>query len=280
VLLSTISTPLAAPVVAATWLRKGPANSVRGAARLVAETLVTAKNIGANPRKGALVMLRADIAFFAADIVAAARRAKARFSITARMTATVKAAIAGIDDSAWTAIHYPNAFSDLDSGELISDAEVAEVPWFTAFTSRPKRDQVTARLIVRRVKRMGPHPAAGQGELFTAWRYHAVFTDSPEAMLDAEKAHREYALVEQVIADLKNGPLAHLPSGKFSANAAWLVLAAVAFNLTRAAATLAGSLHVRATTGLLHGWVALMLNGFPSLRACGPVGDWRPRGLS
>lgn len=252
VLLSTLSTPLAAPVVAATRLRKGPANSVRGAARLVADTLVTAKNVGADPRKGALVILRADSAFFAADIVAAARRAKARFSITARMTATVKTAIAGIDETAWTAIHYPNAFCDPDTGELISDAEVAEVPLFTAFTSRPKRDQVTARLIVRRVKRLNPDTApghgAGQGELFTTWRYHAVFTNSPATMLEAERAHREHAIIEQVIADLKNGPLAHLPSGKFTANAAWLVLAAIAFNLTRAAATLAGNLHARTTT--------------------------------
>ena len=248
VLLSTISTPLAAPVVAATRLRKGPANSVRGAARLVADTLATARTVGADPRKGAVVMLRADSAFFAADIVAAARRADARFSITARMTATVKAAITAIDPDAWTAIHYPNAFSDPDTGELISDAEVAEVAAFTAFTSRPKRDQVTARLIVRRVKRLNPDTAPGQGELFTTWRYHAVFTDSPETMLAAERTHRRHAIVEQVIADLKDGPLAHLPSGKFTANAAWLVLAAIAFNLTRAAATLAGSLHARATT--------------------------------
>ena len=77
-----------------------------------------------------------------------------------------------------------------------------------------------------------------QSELFTAYRYHAVFTNSPLLMLEAEKAHRAHAIVEQVIADLKNGPLAHLPSGNFSANSAWLVCATIAFNLTRAAGVL------------------------------------------
>ena len=251
VLLATISTPLAAPVIAATRLRKGSANSARGAARLVADALITAKNAGADPRQGSLVVLRADSAYYSADVIAAARRHGAKFSVTARMTSTVKAAIAAIDETAWTAIHYPNAFTDPDTGELISDAEVAEVPVFTAFTSRPKRDQVTARLIVRRVKRLNPETAAGQDELFAAHRHHAVFTDSPVAMLEAEATHRAHAIVEQVIADLKNGPLAHLPSGKFTANAAWLVLAAIAHNLLRAAGALAGSLHVKSTTATL-----------------------------
>ncbi len=107
---------------------------------------------------------------------------------------------------------------------------------------------MTARLIVRRVKDMNPH---NQSELFTAYRYHAVFTNSPLPMLEAEKTHRAHAIVEQVIADLKNGPLAHLPSGHFWANSAWLVCAAIAFNLTRAAGTLASVFHARATTGTI-----------------------------
>jgi hypothetical protein len=67
-----------------------------------------------------------------------------------------------------------------------------------------------------------------------------VFTDNPEPMLAAEATHRDHAVVEQVIAELKNGPLAHLPSGRFAEKAAWLVCAAVAHNLTRAA-VLAGA---------------------------------------
>jgi hypothetical protein len=254
VLLGTLSTPLAAPVIAGTRLRKGSANSARGAARLIADALVTAKSVGADPKRGTTVLLRADTAFYTADVVAAARRGGARFSIGARMTATVKKAIASIPADGWTAIHYPNAFEDPDTGELISDAEVAEVPVFTAFTSRPKREQVTARLIVRRVKRKNPKAVEGQGELFadsSTHRYHAIFTDSLAPMLDAEHAHRGHAIVEQVIADLKGGPLAHLPSGKFTANAAWLVLATIAFNLMRAAGCLAGTLHVKATTATL-----------------------------
>ncbi len=244
-LLGVVSTPTAAPVIAAARLRKGSTNSARGAARLVADTLTTAKAAGADPASGSLVITRMDSAFYNHDVIAAVRRGGARFSVTARMGPTVRAAITSIDDQGWTAIHYPNAFTDPDTGELISDAEVAEVP-FTAFTSRRKNEQVTARLIVRRVKRINPDTARGkvpegQEELFTTWRHHAVFTDSPEAMLDAEATHRAHAVVEQVIADLKNGPLAHLPSGVFTANAAWLALATMAFNLLRAAGALAAT---------------------------------------
>ena len=101
---------------------------------------------------------------------------------------------------------------------------------------------------MRRVKDMNPN---NQSELFTAYRYHAVFTNSPLPTLAAEKAHRAHAIIEQVIADLKNGPLAHLPSGQFWANSSWLVCATIAFNLTRAAGTLASTFHAKATTGTI-----------------------------
>jgi hypothetical protein len=250
-LLATVCTPLADPVIVASRLRRGAANSARGAARLVADALATAKQTGADPSRGALVIVRADSAFYGYPVVAAARRAGARFSVTARQGPSVRRAITTIDPQAWVPIHYPNAFEDPATGELISDAEVAEVP-FTAFTSRRRSQQVTARLIVRRVRRLNPAGVpAGQGELFTTWRYHCCFTDSPQPLLDAEAAHRGHAIVEQVHADLKHGPLAHLPSSSFPANSAWLVLAAIAFNLTRAAGTLASACHARATTGTI-----------------------------
>jgi len=114
---------------------------------------------------------------------------------------------------------------------------------------------VTGRLVVRRVKRLQPRPqlpdGGQQSELFTAYRYHALFTNSTDDTVTADLTHRAHAIVEQVIADLKNGPLAHLPSAVFNANAAWLALATIAFNLTRAAGCLAGTLHARATTGTL-----------------------------
>ena len=247
-LLATLSTPAAAPVIVATRLRKGSANSARGAARLVADALVTAARAGADPSAGSLVILRADSAYYGYDVIAAARRHGARFSVTARQDPAVRRAIAAIPDDAWTAIHYPNAIWDDDQQRLISDAEVAEIG-FTAFTSRAKRQHVHGRLIVRRVRDANPvHVNVNaQGELFAAWRHHAVFTDSPMPMLDAEAAHRGHAIIEQVIADLKSGPIAHLPSSKFTANAAWLVLAAIAFNLTRAAGCLASTFHARAT---------------------------------
>jgi hypothetical protein len=251
-LLATICTPIAAPVIAAARLRKGAVNSARGAASLVRESLSTARACGAGgPNADGLVIMRADSAFYTADVVAAARSGGACFSITARMNATVVRAIASIDADAWTAIRYPQAVWDDDGQCWISDAEVAELP-FTAFTSRRKAEHVTARLIVRRVRRLNPDAVpAGQGELFSAYRYHAVFTDSPQPMLQAETTHRQHAVIEQVNADLKGGPLAHLPSGKFAANSAWLVLAAMAFNLTRAAGALASAFHTKATTATI-----------------------------
>jgi Transposase DDE domain group 1 len=246
-LVAIVSTPISVPVIAATRLRRGPANSARGAARIVADALVTAKACGA----GDLVTVRADSAYYGHDVVAAARRGGARFSITVRMNRTVVKAISEIEESAWVPIHYPNAIWDEDEQRLVSDAEVAEVP-FTAFTSRPKGDHISARLIVRRVRRLNPKSVPdGQGELFAAYRHHGVFTDSPLTMLEAEKTHRAHAIVEQVIADLKGSALAHVPSGSFAANGAWLVMAAIAFNLTRAAGTIASVFHAKATTATI-----------------------------
>lgn len=246
-LLVTLSTPLSVPVIAATRLRRGSTNSVRGAAKLLADALATARRAGAT----GLVIVRADSAYYGHDIIAAARRAGARFSITARQTATVTRAITSIGADAWTPIRYPNALFDDDEQRWVSDAEVAEIA-FTAFTGRRTAEHITARLIVRRVRRLNPRAtAAGQSEMFAVYRYHAVFTNSPQPTLTAEATHRDHAVIEQVIADLKDSALAHLPSGVFTANAAWLVCAAIAHNLTRAAAALASAFHARARTGTI-----------------------------
>jgi len=181
-LLAIVSTPTSAPVIAAARLRKGSTNSARGADRFVADALITARKAGAT---GTLV-LRADSAFYGHDVIAAALRQGACFSITARQDKAVSKAISMIGEQAWTTIKYTNAIFDEQQQRWISDAEVAEID-YTAFTSRPKAKHVHARLIVRRVKDMNP---LHQSELFTAYRYHAVFTNSPLQMLAAEKAHR------------------------------------------------------------------------------------------
>ncbi len=247
-LLATLSTPSAAPVIVTARLRKGSANSARGAARLVADALKTSRAAGAS----GLLVVRADSAYYGSDVVAAIRRAKARFSITARQDVAVRRAIASIPEDAWTTIRYPRAVFDEQFGQWVSDAQVAETQ-FTAFTSKPRAKQVTARLIVRRIRDANPdHMVANaQGELFPAWRHHVVFTNSPLTLLQAEADHRRHAIVEQVIADLKNGPLAHLPSGRFNANGAWLALATIAFNLTRAAGALASRFHAKAATATI-----------------------------
>jgi Transposase DDE domain group 1 len=240
-LIAAVSTPLSAPVAAATRLRGGNAPSARGAAGLAAQAVGTARACGAT----GTIVVRMDSAYYAAAVVAAVRRNGARFSVTAPVTAAIRAAIAAIGEDAWTAIAYPQAIWDDQLGCWVSDAEVAETA-YTAFTSKKKELQVTARLIVRRVRDKNPKAAPGQGELFPAWRYHAVFTDSPFELVQAEGQHRGHAIIEQLLADLNDGPLAHLPSGKFNANAAWLAAAAIAHNLLRAAGTLAGRRHAKA----------------------------------
>jgi len=207
---------------------------------------MVAESIGVARRAGCAgtVIVRGDSAFYSAKVVAACRAGGAHFSVTARMDAKVKAAIVTIGEDEWIPIKYPNAIYDKASRTWISEAEVAEIT-YTAFTST-KDQAVTARLIVRRVKDRNKAAGASQGELFTAWRYHAVFTDSPYELIQAEGHHRDHAIVEQVFADLFDGPLAHLPSGIFAANAAWLTLAALTHNLTRAAGCLASTFHARA----------------------------------
>jgi hypothetical protein len=240
VLAATVCTPLAAPVIAGTRLRGGNASSARGAASMISEAVSTARAAGCT---GTLVV-RMDSAFYGSPACSAARRAGACFSVTVRMDPKVRAAIAAVGEDGWTPIRYPRAIWDDQLGCWVSDALVAEVP-YTAFTSRTGQ-AMTARLIVRRIKDLNAEAVAGQGELFTAWRYHAVFTDSPFETIQAEEQHRGHAQAEQVFADWTDGPLAHLPSGLFPANAAWLALAAISCNLLRAAGALASLAYAKA----------------------------------
>jgi hypothetical protein len=232
-LIATLSTVACAPVVAATRLRAGNAASVRGAASLVAEAIGVAQACGASGE----IIVRMDSAFYAKKVIWACRRNKARFSITARMDAKIRAGCESIPGTAWVDIKYPQAIWDEDEQRWISDAQIAEIS-YTAFEGT--RHAITARLIVRRIKRLDTTQAPGQGELVPAYRYHAVFTDSPYILVQAESHHRGHAVIEQVNADLIDGPLAHLPSGRFAANGAWLACAAIAHNLIRAAGHLAG----------------------------------------
>src|SRR5690349_6896696 len=171
-LVATISTPLGAPVIAATRLRGGSAASARGAASFAVEAVRTARSTGCS---GTMVV-RADSAFYSAVFTRAVRAAGAFFSVTVPMNPHVRAAVAAIGEEAWTPIRYPRAIWDDQLGCWVSDAEVAKVK-YTAFI-RKKGQEITARLIVRRDRDLNKQAAAGQEELFPAWRYHGVFTDS------------------------------------------------------------------------------------------------------
>jgi Transposase DDE domain group 1 len=215
-ILATLTTKDTAPVIVAQRLRKGSCGSPRGAKRLVTDALATVRKRRTGPA-GGKVLLRADSAFYRRGPVGAAVRAGAQVSVTVRLDPRVKTAITAIPDDAWQAIQYTDAVFDQTAGVWISTAEVAEIP-FTAFAAGKKADQVPGRLVVRRIPDLGPHP--GQATLFQTWRFHAFFTTSTLDTVAADKTHRGHAIIEQVHADLKNSPLAHLPSGKFTAGAA------------------------------------------------------------
>lgn len=229
-LVTTISTRKAAPVLAGIRLRAGRAGSGKGAAGMVTEAINTAKATGARN-----ILCRGDSAFGNGKVIVAVVKGGARFSFVLTKSRPVLRAIGTIADDAWTPVRYPGAVLDPDTGELISDAEVAEVG-YTAFAGT--KYEITARLIVRRVRDRN-HP----DELFPVWRYHPFFTDTTEPVTDADITHRQHAIIESVFADLIDGPLAHMPSGTFAANAAWAILAAITHNLLRAAGTLTDHAH-------------------------------------
>jgi len=221
-------------------LRGGNAAPGRGAASLAKEVIGTARGCGCT----GLIVARLDSGYYSAAVISAIRSAGARFSVTVPMNSSIRAAIAALPEGAWKGIRYPRAIRDDQLDCWVSDAEVAETG-YTAFTSK-NNQQVTARLIVRRVRDLNKKAAQGQDEPFPVWRSRAVFTDSPVETTQAEGQHRDHPVVEQVFADWYDGPLAHLPSGSFNANAAWPVIAAIAQNLVRAARTPAGPQQAKA----------------------------------
>jgi hypothetical protein len=191
-------------------LRGGNANSGRGAAGFVTETVNRVRAAGAT---GPLT-LRADSGFYSRKVVDACRRAGVRFSITVKLNKALHKTIAAIPDDAWVPIPY-----------FLDGADVAET------TYRPfGKKAPLVRLIVRRVK---PTPGS-QLALFVDYSYHACITDRDGVTLELEADHRRHAVVEDAVRDLKYGVgLNHLPSGRFGANAAWLILNVIAHNLAR-----------------------------------------------
>ena len=223
----TISTPTSAPVLAGVRLRAGRAGSAKGAASMVRDGIRTAKAAGATPEN---ILVRGDSAYGNSPVIRAVQAEGALFSFVLAKTAPVNAAITAIGDDQYVPVRYPGAVIDPDTGDLISNAQVAETE-YTAFADSDS--PVTARLIVRRVL-----DANTQDPLFPVWRYHPFFTTNPEPLLQADLTHRQHAICETVWSDLIDGPWNHQPSRLFAANAAWAILAAITHNLLRAAGTL------------------------------------------
>src|SRR4051794_2508873 len=229
-LATTISTEHCAPVIAGMRLRAGRTGSGKGVGRMVAQAIATARAAGATGK----ILVRGDSAYGSRAVVRACVRGKAEFSLVMTKNPAITRAIASIPDTAWTPVRYPGAVQDPDTGAWISDAEVAEVT-YTAFAATT--DPITARLVVRRVK--DARYSDGSGALFPVWRYHPFFTNSTLPTVEADIVHRRHAIIETVFADLIDGPLAHLPSGHFGANSAWVLCAAIAHNLLHTAGILA-----------------------------------------
>ena len=175
--------------------RGGNAHTARGAASFLAEVFNRGRAAGGT---GPL-SLRGDSGFYNQKVVGACQKANARFSITAKMSKSLRKAIDKIPEGAWAAIPY----------WMQGGADVAETT-YNAFGKEP------LRLVVRRVK---PVPGS-QLALFEAYEYHAFVTDMEGSAVDLDAYHRAQAEVELVIRDLKEGPWAHMPSGRFGANAA------------------------------------------------------------
>ena len=194
-------------------LREGRANTARGAAHFLRETVGRVRHAGA---RGQLTV-RTDSGFYNHAIVAVCRRTKVRFSITVRQHQTLRNLIEAIPEEEWTPIPY----------WMDGAADVAEIV-YTPFQGKPEAAPV--RLIVRRVK---PTPGS-QMALFATYSYHCCITDRDGDTLYLEADHRRHAEIENAIRDLKYGVgLNHLPSGRFPANAAWLAVQVMAHNLAR-----------------------------------------------
>ncbi len=218
-------------------MRGGNAGSARGVGTFIRETIRRVRDAGAT---GALTV-RADSAFYSRAFVTGCQAHDARFSVTVKLLKPIRAAIEAIPESAWTPIDYW-----LDGG-----ADVAETT-YTAF--KDTRDAVELRLIVRRVR---PTPGS-QLALDVVFDYHPFLTDRDGDMLELEADHRRHAVVELAIRDLKAGGLAHVPSGKFFANAAWLALACLAHNIARWTLRAAGAQWADATSETLRRKIVAM----------------------
>jgi hypothetical protein len=208
-------------------LRGGSAAAGRGAKSFLTETISRVRHAGASGQ----LTVRADSAFYSRAVLGTATTLGVRFSVTVRQNSHIRAAIQAIAESQWAPIPY------WLSTPQVSGADVAETS-YTAFAGT--KQAIAVRLIVRRTR---PTPGS-QLALFTTWDYHALVTDRCGDPLEIEADHRRHAIVEQSIAELKSAGLAHLPSSRFAANAAWLALSVMAHNLGRAVAILAaGELH-------------------------------------
>ena len=260
-LIATVTTDTCAPVIVGQRLRRGACGSPRGAARMVTDALATVDRLRTHSTESAAeptpkVLVRLDSAFYGHPTLGRRDRSRSR-RLGHRAPDHNHQASDRIDRRRQRLDADRIHRRDLRRGHRHLDLACGgrRNTDFTAFASQRKAHRIPGRLVVRRIPDLRPKKDQDQGTLFDIWRFHAFSATTDPTDLDtvaADKLHRHHAIVEQVHADLKNSALAHLPSGRFTANAAWLVCAVMAFNLTRAAGTLTDDPKlVKATTGTI-----------------------------
>ena len=204
-------------------MRKGAANTQRGARRFIDEVVARVRRAGASSE----LTLRVDSGFWSNDTIIGLNRLNVRYTMAVRTnTKGINDAISAIPNDAWRDIEYT----------CDGHAQVAECDYTTGTSTK----KVTRRLIVRRTRLTDTQ----QLKLWPDWRHHAFLTDLDGDAVDVDKFHRHHAVVELAIRDLKEGAgLEHIPSGNFHANSAWLQCAVLAHNLIRWT-TIAGGVRV------------------------------------
>lgn len=185
-------------------MRKGSANTQRGSKHFVKELIANLRKAGANGD----ITLRFDSGFWSKETIEILEKRNVFYTMAVKAgNSAISGAISLINEKSFIPIEYTQ------DGE----AEVSETTY---------KDK---RLIVRRTRLTGK-----QADLFPNWRYFAFLTNLKGTAVEVDAFHRQRALTELDIRDLKEGSgMGHLPSGSFSANSAWFQCSILAHNLSK-----------------------------------------------
>ncbi len=233
-LATTISTTRTAPVIAGIRLRAGKTGSGKGARRMVAQAIAIARAAGATGN----ILVRGDSAYGTRAVVRACLRGKLQFSLVMSQNQAIRRAIDSIAADQWTPVRYSNAVHDpgTGGGSLMPRSPKCLTP----HSPPPQTGSAPGWWCAGSKTPATPTRCSRSGGIT---RFSPIRSCPPPAHHRADLTHRRHVIIETVFADLIDGPLAHLPSGRFDANSAWVLCAAIAHNLLRTAGALTGEPH-------------------------------------